>query len=51
VDLSPEFEPVQGAALVQAELEDPDRRIVEVSHARDGRYTLVADVPVMLTGA
>jgi hypothetical protein len=40
VDLSPDLDPAQAAALLLAELLDPNRRIVEVAHSPSGRTTL-----------
>jgi hypothetical protein len=40
VDLSPDLNPADAAALLLSELLDPNRRIVEVAHSPNGRTTL-----------
>ena len=43
IDVSPDIAPAQAAALLQAELTDPDQRITEIGHRGDGRYTLAVE--------
>lgn len=41
LDLAPDLEPARAAGLVLSELQDPNRRIVEVGYSANGRATLM----------
>jgi len=42
VDITPQFDATQTAQAILAELEDPNRRLIEVGHGPHGRVTLEA---------
>ena len=43
LDLSPEFDAVEYARRIIAELHDPNRLIIEVAHNQEGRSTLIVE--------